>query len=244
MRGEGYALGEMKLSFHTLGTHEIVLTCPEFYTQPVPPLIPLPKLLPTSFFSRLGGLFQRGQRLAEIPQSFWAQVRVRIWGRLRAPIRRRAGMSLAAWWRAPRALGPAPSFSASWEPAPLFVGGTRTQAHGCFGAAPPGKAALAAGGTSVSRLKARARQSFDTPARLRRSITRHSLATASLGKAWLSLWISTPRWWILASAPCPGSYVSYSLTGSSESPAETGPERVLPLDRRPLDFLSRPCDQN
>lgn len=234
----------MKLSPHTLGTHEIVLNCLEFYAQPVPPLIPLPKLLPTSFFSRLWGLFQRGQSPAEIPQSFWAQVRVRIWGRLRTPIRRRAGMSLAAWWGAPRALGPAPSFSASWEPAPPFVGGTRTQAHGCVGAAPPGKAALAAEGTSVSRVRAWARQSLDTPARLRRSIIRHSLATASLVKAWLSLWIAPPRWWVLASAPCPGSCVSNSLTRSSESPAETGPECELPLDRRPLDFLSRPCDQN
>lgn len=96
-------------------------------------------------------------------------------------------MSLAAWWGAPGALGPAPSFSASWEPAPLFVGGTWTQAHGCVGAALPGKTALAAGETSVSRVRAWTQQSLKTPARLRRSITRHSLATASLGKAWLNL---------------------------------------------------------
>lgn len=51
---------EMKLSPHTLRTHENVLTGPGFYAQLSASLDPTPKLLPTAFFSRLGDLFQRG----------------------------------------------------------------------------------------------------------------------------------------------------------------------------------------
>ena len=120
---------EMRLSPYALETQESFLAYPGIYSQRIP-LSPTLRLLPTSFFSGLRSLFQRGQRPAEIPQSFGAQVRVRIYGRLRAAVGRRARWLPAAWWGAPRPLGPAPSFATCWEPAPGLVGGGRTQPHG------------------------------------------------------------------------------------------------------------------
>lgn len=68
---------ETRLSPYALQTHENFPACPGIYAQRIP-LSPALRLLPTSFFSGLGSLFQRGQSPAEIPQSFGAQVRVRI----------------------------------------------------------------------------------------------------------------------------------------------------------------------
>ena len=68
---------EMRLSPYALGIHESFLARPGIYAHRIR-LSPTLRLFPTSFFSGLRSLFQRRQRLAEIPQSFGAQVRVRI----------------------------------------------------------------------------------------------------------------------------------------------------------------------